>query len=155
VTRTLIAGIGNLFLGDDGFGCEVARRLALAPLPEGVEVMDAGLRGLHLAYRLLDRYDLLIAVDASVRGGAPGTLYVIEPDEATPATADAHGMNLESVLSMLRTLGGEVARVMVVGCEPAELGERMGLSPPVERAVEAAVAHIRAMVEARRSRCLE
>ncbi len=147
MTRTLVAGIGNIFLGDDGFGVEVARRLALAPLPDGVEVFDAGIRGLHLAYRLAGGYDLFVAVDASVRGRAPGTLYVIEPDEATPATADAHGMNLESVLSMARTLGGEVARVVVVGCEPAELGERIGLSHAVERAVDEAVARIRAMVE--------
>lgn len=84
--RTLVAGVGNIFLGDDGFGVEVARRLAAEPLPEQVEVADIGVRGVHLAYQLLDGYDTLVLVDATTRGGAPGTLYLIEPDGGAPST---------------------------------------------------------------------
>jgi hydrogenase maturation protease len=147
--RVLVAGIGNIFLGDDGFGVEVAQRLSAAALPPGVEVLDVGIRGLHLAYRLLDGYDLVIAVDAVARGGPPGTVYVLEPDALGPCAtpADAHGMNLESVFAMVRTLGGTPGRVLVVGCEPADLGERIGLSAPVARAVAATVQRVREIAE--------
>lgn len=143
MTRVLVAGIGNIFLGDDGFGVEVVRRLVGRWLPEGVEVADIGVRGLHLAYQLLEGYDVLIAVDTISRGGAPGTIYVLEPDvDTTGATPDAHAIDLAQVFAMVRTLGGQLGRVLVVGCEPAELGEQMGLSPPVERAVEPTVQRI-------------
>ena len=149
MTRVLVAGIGNIFLGDDGFGVEVAQRLAAAALPPGVEVLDVGIRGLHLAYRLLDGYDLVIAVDAVARGGAPGTVYLLEPDELGTGAArpEAHGMDLESVFAMVRALGGTPGRVLVVGCEPADLGEHIGLSPAVAQAVEATVQRVRELAE--------
>ena len=145
--RVLVAGVGNIFLGDDGFGVEVARRLADQQLPEGVEVADFGIRGVHLAYQLLEGYDLAILVDASARGGEPGSLYVIEP---TPGDGDVlldgHGMQPAAVLGLLEALGGPVGRVLVVGCEPAEVGERIGLSEPVGRAVGEAVRLVRELV---------
>ncbi|HXF56494.1 MAG TPA: hydrogenase maturation protease [Actinomycetota bacterium] len=158
--RVLVAGVGNVFLGDDGFGVEVARRLASEPLPEGVRVEDFGIRGIHLAYELLEGYDAAILVDATPRGGPPGSLYVIEPDlEELAARAslvgagesplvDAHGMEPASVFAVLQALGGRPGRVVVVGCEPADVGERMGLSEPVARAVEKAVRAVKELVEA-------
>jgi hydrogenase maturation protease len=125
----------------------VARRLADQQLPEGVEVADFGIRGVHLAYQLLEGYDLAILVDASARGGEPGSLYVIEP---TPGDGDVlldgHGMQPAAVLGLLEALGGPVGRVLVVGCEPAEVGERIGLSEPVGRAVGEAVRLVRELV---------
>jgi hydrogenase maturation protease len=148
--RVLVAGIGNVFLGDDGFGCEVARRLrASALLPPHVDVVDAGIAGLHLAYKLLDGYDLFIAVDAVARGDAPGTVYVLEPsvDDVPAARADAHSVDLPSVLATVRAMGGRLGRVVVVGCEPADVDERMGLSPAVEAAVEPAMRRVRQLAE--------
>jgi hydrogenase maturation protease len=137
---TLIAGVGNIFLGDDGFGVEVARRLAATALPARVTAADFGIRGLHLAYQLLDGYDTLILVDALARGGAAGTLYVLEAETlGGPAALDAHALDPASVLAMVEKLGGRLGRVVVVGCEPATLEEGIGLSPPVERAVAQAV----------------
>jgi hydrogenase maturation protease len=148
--KVLVAGIGNIFLGDDGFGSEVARRLAGAALPEGVEVTDFGIRGIHLAYQLLDGYDGLVIIDAVRRGDPPGTISVIEPEldpggtgdsdsQIRPAVAvDAHGMDPESVLRSLSALGGSVGRVLVVGCEPLSLEEGIGLSEPVGSALAAA-----------------
>lgn len=147
--RTLVAGIGNIFLGDDGFGVETARRLAERRVPEHVEVVDIGVRGVHLAYQLLDGYDTLVLVDATARGEAPGTLYVIEhdgggsPSPGTPAL-DGHRMTPDAVLALLGTLcagtGGEPPRrVLVVGCEPASVDEGIGLSAPVSDAVPEAV----------------
>ncbi|QYX82545.1 hydrogenase maturation protease [Streptomyces akebiae] len=148
--RTLVAGIGNIFLGDDGFGVETARRLAERDLPDHIEVVDIGVRGVHLAYQLLDGYDTLVLVDATARGGAPGTVYVIEHDDADPnpptgaPALDGHRMTPDTVLALLRTLcagtGGEPPRrVLVVGCEPASVDERIGLSTPVSAAVPEAV----------------
>lgn len=150
--RVLVAGIGNVFLGDDGFGVEVVRRLAAQPLPEGVELVDTGVRGVHLAYRLLDGYGTAVLVDAAQRGGAPGTVYLIEvgdpdgPDGGGPQDVliDGHRMAPDSVLALLDTLsasagGGRPDRVVVVGCEPADLEEGMGLSAPVAAAVDEAV----------------
>ena len=138
--KTLVAGIGNIFNGDDGFGVEVAQRLARRPQPDGVRVEDYGIRGVHLAYALLDGYDLLVLVDAMARGEEPGTVFVMEPevdaDEAPPL--DAHRMDPHAVLGMVAGLGGEIGRVLVVGCEPANLDDGIGLSPPVEAAVDAA-----------------
>lgn len=146
--RILVAGIGNVFLGDDGFGVEVVRRLAEVPLPRGVELLDVGIRGLHLAYQLLDGYDLLLAVDLVTRGEAPGTVHVIEPEGMEgPRQADAHSISLPSVLAMLRAMDGAVGRVLVVGCEPQCLDEGMGLSAVVETAIEPTMRLVREIVE--------
>jgi len=140
-TRTLVAGIGNIFNGDDGFGSEVAQRLVALPSRDGVRVEDYGIRGVHLAYELLEGYDLLVLVDALSRGDAPGTVYVLEPDvdldEVPPL--DSHQMDPRAVLGMVAELGGEIGRVLVVGCEPADMGEGIGLSPAVAAAVDGAV----------------
>ncbi len=141
--RTLVAGIGNIFRGDDGFGVEVAHRLRELPMPDGVEVGDYGTSGMHLAYDLLAGYHTTILVDTVSRGAAPGTVHVLEidPDEPTGSTSvDAHGMQPDAVLALLRTLGGVPGQVLLVGCEPADLGERIGLSAPVAAAVPQAVA---------------
>jgi hydrogenase maturation protease len=141
----LVACVGNIFLGDDGFGVEVARRLAGLAIPAGARVADFGIRGIHLAYELADRgYETVILVDATPRGGEPGTVYLIEPDldrlgEPGPGGADAHGMDPQTVFSLLKTLGGKVGRVLIVGCEPASTQEEMGLSEPVSAAVDEAV----------------
>lgn len=136
--RVLIAGVGNLFFADDGFGVEVARRLAAIALPPGVTVMDVGIRGLHLAYELLSPPDVLLVVDVMPRGGAPGDLYVLEPEleGGLPSSAEGHGMDLPSVFATVRALGGTLPRVLIVGCEPGELGEGIGLSARVEQAIE-------------------
>lgn len=145
---TLIAGIGNVFLGDDGFGVETVRRLAAGPLPRQVEVVDFGVRGVHLAYQLLDGYDTLVMVDATARGGAPGTLYLIEVAEpggiGGSAVLDGHHMSPDAVLALLDTLcagagGTPPRRILVLGCEPATVEEGMGLSPAVAAAVPEAV----------------
>jgi len=154
--RVLVAGIGNIFLGDDGFGVEVAQRLLRESFPEGVRVADFGIRGLHLAYELLDGYDLAILIDAAPRGGVPGTLYVIEPDLEEPSgvaaaeapALDGHGMDPVAVLAMARTLGGDLGRILFVGCEPAEIEERIGLSEPIAGVVEDAVRVVRELVAA-------
>jgi hydrogenase maturation protease len=139
----LIAGIGNLFFGDDGFGVAVAQRLAAAPPPR-TRVEDYGIRAMHLAFALLDLPELCIVVDCIARGGAPGTLYVIEPDvTAAGGVADAHGMNLPVVFAAVRELGGEMPRTLIVGCEPATLEPGIGLSEPVEGAVPEAIEMIR------------
>ena len=139
--RILIAGIGNLFLGDDGFGVEVVRRLMQRSFPEQVKVGDFGIRGLHLAFELLDPIDLLVVADAVARGEPAGTLSLIEPetDASTSAPASAHGMDLPLVMNTVRELGGALPRVLLVGCEPMSLSERIGLSPPVENAIAPAI----------------
>ena len=145
--RVLVAGVGNIFLGDDGFGVAVAERLADQVMPEGVKVADYGIRSVHLAYELLDGYDSLVLIDAVGRGDLPGTLSVLEPcldSAAQPAeerlaAMDAHGMHPEAVLRMLASLGGRVGRVVVVGCEPALVSENLGLSDAVAGAVDQAV----------------
>ena len=145
--RVLVAGIGNIFLGDDGFGVEVANRLAARNMPDGVKVADFGIRGVHLAYELLDGYDAVVLVDAMPMGDEPGTLAVLEPgplpspaagDDVAPVV-DAHSMNPGVVLGMLAGLGGAVDRIVIVGCEPADLEEGIGLSHPVAEAVDRAV----------------
>ncbi len=147
--RVLIAGVGNIFLGDDGFGVEVALALSKRPLPESVVVKDFGIRGFDLAYALLDPWDAVIIVDALPRGEAAGTLYVLEPDLAAlsgGATAQTeinpHGMDPVRVLHLAASQGTISAQVLVVGCEPQDFGDelegRMGLSSPVQAAVEEA-----------------
>ena len=149
----LVAGIGNVFLGDDGFGVEVAQRLAQRRLPRGVKVVDYGIRGYDLAYALMARPDLAILVDACPRAEAPGTVVVMEPDlerlDDPAGAVDAHDMNPLNVLRLARALGGTLGPVLIVGCEPATLGPPeglMGLSPPVEAAVEEAIAIIEDLV---------
>ncbi|MGH9056409.1 MAG: hydrogenase maturation protease, partial [Acidimicrobiales bacterium] len=135
----LVAGIGNIFLGDDGFGVEVAARLAREDLPAGVKVADFGIRGVHLAYELLEGYDALVLVDAVPMGEAPGTVAVLEPGPpGAGGVFDAHSMSPDVVLATLERLGGTLERVLVVGCEPAGVEEGMGLSAPVAAAVEPA-----------------
>ncbi len=141
--RTLVAGIGNVFLSDDAFGVEVAHRLANRTLPEGVRVEDFGIRGIHLAYELLEGYDGLVLVDAVPMGEPPGTLAVIEPeveaylgDVQDVPMVDAHTMSPDVVLATLARLGGSVGRIVIVGCQPADLREGMGLSPAVAAVVD-------------------
>ncbi|MEU8774857.1 hydrogenase maturation protease [Streptomyces sp. NPDC048606] len=152
--RVLVAGIGNFFLGDDGFGVEAVRALSARPLPAHVEVVDFGVRGVHLAYQLLDGYDTLVLVDATARGGPPGTLYLIEAEpsgaggagrvEPGAAVLDGHHMSPDAVLALLGTLCAGTdstppRRTLVVGCEPACVEEGIGLSPAVAEAVPGAV----------------
>jgi hydrogenase maturation protease len=138
--RILVAGIGNIFQSDDGFGVEVAKRLAQRSWPDGVEVAEFGIRGVHLAYQLLDGYRALILVDAVPMNEPPGTVAVMQPNiSAEPAgVMDAHTMSPDVVLALLSQLGGAIEHVYVVGCQPAELGDGMGLSPAVAAVVEPA-----------------
>ena len=153
----LVAGIGNIFLGDDGFGVEVAKRLAGGSVPKGVRVADFGIRGFDLTYALQDGYETVILVDAYPHGEAPGTVYVVEPDmdAVDSATApenvvETHGMNPMNVLRMAKAMNGQMGKVLLVGCEPATFGGeegQMGLSKPVEAAVDEAVTLIGSLVE--------
>ncbi|HEY2147702.1 MAG TPA: hydrogenase maturation protease, partial [Pirellulales bacterium] len=155
--RILIAGIGNIFLGDDGFGSEVARRLLERSWPEGVEVRDFGIRGLDLAFALMEPYDLAILIDAVPRGEPPGTLFLIEPDVSDVASSalddghlEAHAVNPVAVLRLVQSMGGEFGQIVIVGCEPADFGlpdeGRMGLSPAVVESVERAVVQVERLV---------
>ncbi|MGC2558256.1 MAG: hydrogenase maturation protease [Terriglobales bacterium] len=153
----LVAGIGNIFLGDDAFGVEVARRLAAIELPPEVRVTDFGIRGFDLAYALQDGYETTILVDACPHGQTPGTLSVIEPDlkslddpAVAPATVEGHSMNPMSVLRMARAMNIEVKNILLIGCEPETLGGeegQMGLSTPVEAAVDAAVKLVQSVID--------
>jgi hydrogenase maturation protease len=164
--RILVACIGNIFLGDDGFGVAVAQRLAQRKgrqYPPGVEIVDFGIRGLDLAYALLEDYDALLLVDAIPRGGSPGTLYVIEPDlagvdaekgaQAGRAGLDAHSMDPVKVLAFAHTLGARPIRTLLVGCEPTPPGAgddmemQMELSAPVAAAVDEAIKIIDTLVD--------
>ena len=154
--RILVAGIGNIFLGDDGFGVEVVRRLAGRELPEGVEVVDFGIRGLDLAYALQEEYELVVFVDATPRGQEPGTVYLIEPEieEDGEVSLDTHGMDPVKVIKLSRALGAKPTRTLVVGCEPQVVlsGEdyddmSMELSEPVQAAVGEAVNLVESLVE--------
>ena len=159
----LVAGIGNIFLGDDAFGVEVVRRLSRREIPDGVQVVDYGIRGFDLVYALMGEQDATILVDAMARGGKPGTLYTLEPDSndagegvAASVAIETHGMNPMNVLAMVRAMGGEPRRVLVVGCEPKSLdpseeGEEgemglLALSPEVESAVDEAVSMVESLV---------
>ncbi len=155
--RMMIAGVGNIFLGDDGFGVEVARRLADADLPDWVRVADYGISGMHLAYDLAEGFETTILVDASPRGEPPGTVYVMElgdrpgvaaPGEPALPVLDGHGMQPDVVLGMLDMLGADAGRVLLVGCEPASIDARIGLSPPVAAAVDEAVRIVHDLVRA-------
>jgi len=155
-TRVLIAGIGNIFLGDDAFGSEVARRLQARSWPTGVRVVDFGIRGFDLAYALCDGNDLTVLIDATPRGGAPGTVYVIEPDlteladnSRSAALVDAHSLDPLQVLRMAHAQGAALKGIVLVGCEPADLGGeegRLGLSEPVAAAVDEALDVVTSLV---------
>lgn len=148
----LVAGIGNLFCGDDGFGPEVVRRLAASgALPEGVRAVDYGIRGMHLAYDLLEGYDALVIVDALPGDGPPGSVSVLEVGEADLGAGefDPHGMAPVAVLASLSSLGGALPRTYVVGCRPADIGERIGLSEKVEAAVPEAMETVLALLRER------
>ena len=149
--NVLVAGIGNMFLGDDGFGPAVARRLAAEPQPAGVRVVDYGIRGMHLAYDLLDGYDLLVLVDALPRGDRPGELVVLEvgPDDVGDGEFDAHGMNPVTVLGGVYRLGGTLPRTYVVGCRSVSVADGIGLTPQVEAAIPAAVEAVRELAAGR------
>jgi hydrogenase maturation protease len=142
--RTLVAGVGNIFLRDDAFGCEVVRLMAGQPVPDGVQIKDFGIRGVHLAYDLLDGCDLFVLVDAAARGEAPGTISVVEvevpePDPAASPVMDAHDLTPDSVFALLGSLGGRPGRSLLVACEPADVSAGMGLSEPVLQALPHAV----------------
>jgi hydrogenase maturation protease len=153
--RTLVAGIGNIFNRDDGFGVEVAQRLLTRPMPDDVRAEDYGIRGVHLALELLEGYDLLVLVDAMSCGEAPGTVFVLEPsaEQGDAPPLDAHRMDPRSVLAMVAEMGGAVGRVLVVGCEPADIDDGLGLSPPVAAAVDPAVRMVEDLIAERNSSC--
>jgi len=145
----LVAGIGNLFLGDDGFGPEVVRRLVEAgQIPEHVRVVDYGIRGMHLAYDLLEGYDALVIVDAVPHGETPGDLTVMKIGEEDLGVGefDAHGMNPVAVLGTLGSLGGTLPPTFVVGCRPVSVEEGIGLGDRVCAAVPGAIAEVRALL---------
>jgi hydrogenase maturation protease len=155
--KILIACIGNIFCGDDGFGVEVARFLTSRTLPEGVVLRDFGIRGMDLAYELLDPWDLTILVDACPRGGEAGAVYVVKPeiDGQTSAVADPHGMNPVNVLRLVQALGGAPGSILLVGCEPEDLGPdegRIGLTPKVACAVPHAADVIESLISDAMSR---
>jgi hydrogenase maturation protease len=146
--RILVAGVGNIFLGDDAFGVELARRLCLDEWPESVRIVDYGIRSLHLAYELVDGdYDLTLLLDATPRGGPPGTLYVLEPEiGGGAAPANAHSITPDSVCAAVRALGGKPGRVLVAGCEPASIDEGMGLSAVVSGVMDHAIQLVRDLI---------
>jgi hydrogenase maturation protease len=152
--KLLIAGIGNIFQGDDAFGVEVARRLQLSALPASVRVSDFGIRGFDLAYALQDGYETVILVDAFPHNQPAGTVYVVEPDlqavaSGSAAVVDAHSLDPVRVLQMASSMGTRLPKVLLVGCEPEHLGGEeghMGLSPAVEAAVDEAVRKVESIV---------
>jgi hydrogenase maturation protease len=154
VKRILVAGIGNIFFGDDAFGCEVASQLRRKPLPEGVRVIDFGIRSYDLAYAIMNGYDATILVDATPQGSAPGTIYLIEPDlkrldDMPHEAVNAHSMNPVRVLQLVRSLGGKPGWLRVVGCEPAVLEAEegaMGLSEKAQAAVAPAIEMIETLI---------
>lgn len=153
--KILVAGIGNIFFGDDAFGCEVAIQLARRKLPEGVRVTDFGIRSYDLAYAIMDNYDAVILVDATPQGAEPGTIYLIEPDikkldDLPEEAVNAHSMNPVRVLQLVRSLGGNARWLRVVGCEPAVLESEegaMGLSEKVQAAVGPAIEMIEGLIQ--------
>jgi hydrogenase maturation protease len=159
--RILIAGIGNIFLGDDAFGVEVVHRLAGRSWPPGVRVVDFGIRGIDLTYALLDGCDVAILVDAVRRGQAPGTVYVIEPqgpaDEGAqgPPLIEAHDLDPAKVLRLVASLGGQVRRVILVGCEPTPFDSQQDMQMEMSQPVRAVVDQAAALVESLVSRILQ
>jgi hydrogenase maturation protease len=153
--RILIAGIGNIFLGDDAFGVEVARRLAGRPLAPGVRVLDFGIRGIDLTYALLEDYQLIILVDAVQRGEKPGTLYVIEPLLESAGAMQTHEMAPARVLAAAKAMGAPLTNVVIVGCEPESFGSEEDPQTELSRQVGAAVDEAAAMIEAMAAKALE
>jgi hydrogenase maturation protease len=142
--RTLVAGVGNVFLRDDAFGVEVVRLLGEQPRDDGVVIRDFGIRGVHLAYELLDGCDLFVLIDAAPRGAAPGTVSVIDvelpgPASLTSPVIDAHSLTPDSIFALLASLGGRPGRSLLVACEPADVSAGMGLTDPVAEALPHAV----------------
>ena len=140
--RILVAGIGNIFLGDDGFGVEVVRRLSTMAVPDGVKISDFGIRGIHLAYEMLNGYDHVVLVDAMPHGGAPGAIALVEAETdamAGNAAPDGHDMHPAAVLAYMKSIGGTPPPVTVVGCQPASVDEGIGLSEVVAASIDEAV----------------
>ncbi|HSZ43070.1 MAG TPA: hydrogenase maturation protease [Trebonia sp.] len=146
--RTLVAGVGNIFLGDDAFGVEVARLLADRPSQAGVVIKDFGIRGVHLVYELLDGCDLFVLIDAAPGGREPGTVTVLEVDPAdcapgpeamAPGVMDAHSLAPDDIFAMLTSMGGRPGRSLVVACEPANVSAGIGLTEQVRAALPHAV----------------
>jgi hydrogenase maturation protease len=154
--NTLVAGLGNIFLADDAFGVAVAHRLAQTVRTDGVRVVDFGVRGVHLAFELLEPPDMLIVIDAVSRGADPGTLFVLDPESwertrpsrALPTRPDAHGLEFDAVLRLLRAFGRKPPPTRIVGCEPARLEEHIGLSEPVRNAIDPAIALVEKIIAA-------
>lgn len=151
--KILLAGIGNVFQGDDAFGCEVIRQLDARSLPAGVTVRDFGIRSYDLAYALTDDYEAIVLIDAAGRGEPPGTLYLIEPDlpaaRGWPVAVDPHAMNPVAVIQMAQSLGGVKGKLFLVACEPGELGGdegQLGLSAKVQQALPGALDMVRALL---------
>ena len=159
--RILVAGIGNDLMSDDGFGVAVIRRLAARPLPQGVALYEAGIAGIGLVQELMDGYDALIIVDAAERASAPGTLHALRVDVPDPATlseerrralmSDMHWTVPSLALILARALDSLPRRVYIVACQPADMGLGLELTPPIQQAVEPAVAQVLALVQALRA----
>ncbi|MDX1883162.1 hydrogenase maturation protease [Mycolicibacterium sp. 120270] len=148
-SEILVAGIGNIFLGDDGFGPEVIRHVPERITDPRVRVVDYGIRGMHLAYDLLDGCDALVLIDALPDRGAPGTVHVFEADHESLGAGvglDAHAMDPAAVFAGLAALGGTPPYTVVIGCEVSDVDERMGLSPVVAAAVPDAVTAVEDVV---------
>jgi hydrogenase maturation protease len=157
--RILVAGVGNIFFGDDAFGVEVIRELTRSPLPEGVNAVDFGIRSYDLAYAIMDGYAATILVDITARGEPPGTLYLIELDQGKiglePGLPDGHSLDPVAVLRLVQSLGGQISTLYLVACEPAILeieDGHIGLSEPVQAALPEAVGMIQRLIEKLRSR---
>ncbi len=152
--RILVAGIGNIFLGDDAFGCEAVRLLLQEKLPEGVSVVDFGIRSYDLVYAIMDGFNKVILVDAVQRGQAPGTLFLVEPDlsahDPQRQIMGGHNMDLVNTLKTVHMLGGTSAGLLLVGCEPATFLNNVGeisLSEPVRAALPKALEMIHSLVD--------
>lgn len=147
IASVLIAGVGNVFLGDDGFGPEVARRMSGTELPPTVRLKDFGISSLHLAFELLEGYDALILIDAAQRNEAPGTVSLVQLDTeemlSTGSVADAHTMSPSTVVKMLDDFGGRVETIYLIACEPESVNEEMALSPFVDGAIPGAIEMVR------------
>jgi hydrogenase maturation protease len=156
MTRVLVAGVGNIFCGDDAYGVEVANRLLRKSFPSEVDVKDFGIRGLDLAYALVDGYDFVIVIDAAARGHEPGSISIVEPEQAIDVAnrpqhllGSAHGLDPGKVLSFAATLGATCRRIFFVVCEPFTLGDedgQMGLSDVVAASVEPSVHLVESLV---------
>ena len=153
--KILVAGIGNIFFGDDAFGCEVAAQLLKRPWPECVRITDFGIRSYDLAYAMMNGPDVTIFIDATSQGNPPGTLYLIEPDQnfldnTSGEVVNAHSMNPVRVLQLIRSLGGQPGPLYLVGCEPAVLESEdgvMGLSQTVQASIPKALQMVESLID--------